>query len=160
ELDYERVGETLATFEPVFDYVIVKFPCWPFDKLKTADRTLGTQMKATGEVMAIEQSVAAALQKAIRSLGVAVDGIYRLSLQGLSKEQLIEVVEAVDDRRLFAIFALLEKGMTVDDIHQLTKITPEFLHIFAKLVSLDAEIKQTNLTDVKADRLKAFKQAG
>src|SRR5699024_2920579 len=160
ELNYERVGETLATFEPVFDYVIVKFPCWPFDKLKTADRTLGTQMKATGEVMAIEKTLAAALQKAIRSLGISLDGIYRNSLKGLSKEALVSICQQVDDRRLFAIFALLEQGVTIDEIHDVTQITKEFLEVFQTLVTYDAAIKATNLEAVDAASLLTYKQAG
>lgn len=160
ELNYERVGETLATFEPIFDYVIVKFPCWPFDKLKTADRTLGTQMKATGEVMAIEKTLPAALQKAIRSLGISLDGIYRNSLKGLNKEELRTICQQVDDRRLFAIFALLEQGASRDEIYDLTGITEAFLDVFQTLVTYDAAIKATTLETVDAASLLTYKQAG
>src|SRR5699024_11179839 len=88
EVYHAGAEETLATFEPQFDYKVVKFPAWPFDKLTDADRTLGTQLKATGEVMAVARTVAAGLQKALRSLEPPLNGPSLPSVQSLTDGQL------------------------------------------------------------------------
>src|SRR5690625_290528 len=102
ELSFPTKGETLATYEPILDYVVVKFPTWPFNKFATADRSLGTQMKATGEVMAIDQTLAASLQKAIRSLELEIDGLRLHELEAWSIVQLEQLLREPDDRRFFA----------------------------------------------------------
>src|SRR5699024_3729665 len=96
EIYHATAGETLAIFEPEFDYTIVKFPCWLFDKLTDADRRLGTQMKATGEVMAIEKTVAAAMQKAVRSLELDIDGLVLKDVANLTRVQLEQIVVQPD----------------------------------------------------------------
>lgn len=151
---------TLAEYEPELDYVVVKFPCWPFDKLTTADRRLGTQMKATGEVMAIEHNLASGLQKAIRSLELDVDGVTLTDLQTESTEALQKLVLNVDDRRFFAVLELLRRGVALKQIAKTTKIDPYFLNEMAKLVQLEQEAKHVQLSSVTVDQLIAFKQAG
>ena len=151
---------TLASFEPSFNYVVVKFPCWPFDKLSTADRRLGTQMKATGEVMAIEQTVAAGLQKAIRSLELDVQGVSLQKIATKSTEQLRKLVLNTDDRRFFAILELMRRGYDVPAIRNATKIDAYFLQEMWKLVQLEVEAQQTTITSVTLDQMVELKQAG
>lgn len=158
EIPYK--DSTLAAFEPKLEYVVVKFPCWPFDQLTSADRRLGTQMKATGEVMAIEKTVAAGLQKAIRSLELEMNGLSLMTLENLSTEQLHQLVLHVDDRRFFAILELLRRGYDIQQMIEATKIDSFFMQEMGKLVELEKEIKQTNIQEVTMDQLLAFKQAG
>ena len=116
--------KTYACFEPTIDYVVLKYPKFPFDKFVRAKRTLGTQMKATGEVMAIENSIEAALMKAVRSLEL---GLFYFSLPhfaAMDKEQIIKQLHISDDERLFAIAEALRKGVSVEQIHQITDISP------------------------------------
>src|SRR5699024_3760417 len=108
---------TLAEHEPKLDYTIVKFPRWPFDKFVTADRKLGTQMKATGEAMAIEKSLPAALQKAIRSLELEEDDI---NLGHLSTGTLKDLIVHTDDRRFFALLELMRRGLSLGELHEET----------------------------------------
>src|SRR5690625_4220201 len=160
ELTYERVQQTLADFEPVFDYVVVKFPCWPFDKFTTADRRLGTQMKATGEVMAIEKTIAAGLQKAIRSLNLSLNGLSLQSLQHLDTDRLRKIVTQIDDRRFFAIIELIKRGITLESIHQATKIALYFLECIASHVKLENDAKQVTVDTVIDLQLLNLKQSG
>ncbi|HLR54377.1 MAG TPA: carbamoyl phosphate synthase large subunit [Pseudogracilibacillus sp.] len=151
---------TLAMYEPTFSYTVVKFPCWPFDKLTEADRTLGTQMKATGEVMAIEKTVHAGIQKAVRSLDLSVDGIRLNMFATLSDEALEQVIEQVDDRRFFAIIELLYRGYSLEKIYHITQITFFFLEEMKYLVDLERSAKALDIATVSAKTLLAFKQAG
>lgn len=160
ELTYEKTKETLATYEPNLDYVVVKFPCWPFDKLTTADRRLGTQMKATGETMAIEKTVAAALQKAVRSLELEVDGLSLRTLQTMDTSQLKKLVFQTDDRRFFVLLELFRRGTDIKTIQQATKMDPFFLTEMKKLTQLETEAKQHTIESITIDHLLALKQAG
>jgi carbamoyl-phosphate synthase large subunit len=131
--------KTTAAFEPALDYVVVKIPRWPFDKFAAADRTLGTQMKATGEVMAIDRSFEAALQKALRSLEVKGQG---LLWEAPAWVDVTEPVQFVDeflsgqptDDRLWRLFAALRRGAPVDLIHERTRIDRWFLRKIARIV--------------------------
>jgi len=131
--------KTTAAFEPALDYVVVKIPRWPFDKFAAADRTLGTQMKATGEVMAIDRSFESALQKALRSLEVKGQG---LLWEAPAWVEVTEPVEFVDrflsgpptDDRLWRLFAALRRGAQVDLIHERTRIDRWFLRKIARIV--------------------------
>src|SRR5699024_5610513 len=136
------------------------FPCWPFDKLSTADRRLGTQMKATGEVMAIEKTVAAGLQKAIRSLELDVQGLSLQKIATKSTEQLRKLVLNTDDRRFFAILELMRRGYDVPAIRNATKIDAYFLQEMWKLVQLEVEAQQTTIKSVTLDQMVELKQAG
>jgi carbamoyl-phosphate synthase large subunit len=131
--------KTTAAFEPALDYVVVKIPRWPFDKFAAADRTLGTQMKATGEVMAIDRSFEAALQKALRSLEVKGQG---LLWEAPAWVDVTEPVQFVDeflsgqptDDRLWRLFAALRRGAPIDLIHERTRIDRWFLRKIARIV--------------------------
>jgi len=130
---------TSAAFEPALDYVVVKIPRWPFDKFPGADRSLGTQMKATGEVMAIDRSFEAAMQKALRSLEVKGQG---LLWEAPSWVEVAEPAPFLDrflsagatDDRLWRLFAALRRGATVEDVHERTKIDRWFLRKLASIV--------------------------
>ncbi|WP_026675428.1 carbamoyl phosphate synthase large subunit [Alkalihalobacterium bogoriense] len=153
-------GHTYASFEPALDYVVVKFPKWPFDKFAYADRKLGTQMKATGEVMAIERNLESALQKAVRSLEIKVEGLTMPSLSHWTKEQLWESTIQADDRRFFAILELLRQGETVEKIHEKTQISLFFLQRFYKLIELENKAKSYTLQTVTTTELLTLKKHG
>src|SRR3989454_957641 len=131
--------KTTAAFEPALDYVVVKIPRWPFDKFATADRTLGTQMKATGEVMAIDRSFEAALQKALRSLEVKGQGLLWEAPAWVDVTEPTEFVDrflsgqATDDR-LWRLFAALRRGAPIELIHERTRIDRWFLRKIARIV--------------------------
>ncbi|KAF6538561.1 carbamoyl phosphate synthase large subunit [Bacillus sp. EKM208B] len=142
ELKNPLTGSTYASFEPALDYVIVKFPRWPFDKFKHADRTLGTKMKATGEVMAIERNMEAAIQKAAASLELKTIGTRLPELGGCTINQLWELAVTPDDRRFFVVMELLSRGETIEDIHAKTKIDPFFLHVFRNIITLENKLME------------------
>ena len=127
EIMNEVTGQTKACFEPTLDYVVVKFPKWPFDKFVYADRKLGTQMKATGEVMAIGENFEQALLKAVRGAEISQYELTMPAMQNLSDEDLYQKVAAQDDERLFALYEALCRGITVEELHGITKIDQWFL---------------------------------
>lgn len=154
-------GHTYASFEPALDYCIVKFPRWPFDKFYSADRKLGTQMKATGEVMAIERNLESAFQKAIRSLEVkGINGLEYESFKQMEEEDLIASVIDADDQRFFAILELMRRGMQTDKLYELTKINLFFLESWKYLIELEAEAKKVTYQTVTKDQLLNFKMNG
>ena len=120
-------GNTYAAFEPTLDYVAVKFPKWPFDKFVYADKNLGTQMKATGEVMAIADTFEEALLKAVRGAELGMDSLDLPRLKDKPMEKIKGLLQTVTDQRLFVVYEALKRGMTVDEIHLLTKIDRWFL---------------------------------
>ena len=139
EIPNAVTGKTTAAFEPALDYVVVKIPRWPFDKFPTADRTLGTQMKATGEVMAIDRSFEAALQKAIRSLEIKGRGGLWESPDWIAlpdPERFVREILAAPatDERMWALFAAFRRGATVDAVHEATRMDPWFLRKIDGLV--------------------------
>ena len=139
-------GKTYASFEPALDYVVVKIPKWPFDKFIMAKRTLTTQMKATGEVMSICTNFEGALMKALRSLE---QNIYSLNYGGYDKcdiEDIREKLHLIDDRRLFVIAEAIRRGITFDEIYDITKIDRWFLDKIAILVEMEEELKSKPLT--------------
>lgn len=117
-------GNTFASFEPAIDYIVVKLPRFPFDKFPEADRTLGTQMKATGEVMAIDRTFEGALNKAIRSMEMNVYGLCKKANQALEETALVQLLETANDQRLFIIAEAFRRGMTLEQVQQLTQIDP------------------------------------
>ena len=135
--------KTAACFEPVLDYVVVKFPKWPFDKFVYAKRTLGTQMKATGEVMAIGRSFEEALMKAARGAEIGVDSLRLKSFIEESDEKIISRVSETTDQRLFAIYEALKRGLlSVEKVHEITKIDIWFLSKLENLVQLEAKLEK------------------
>lgn len=146
EIKNEVTGKTYACFEPVLDYVIVKIPKWPFNKFLTASRKLGTQMKATGEVMAIAPSIEQALMKAIRSLEENVNSLELDKLKGLTNEEIREALKQVDNERIFVIAEALRRGINVDAIHEITTIDKFFINKIQRLVKVEKQLKQEELT--------------
>ncbi|HEX3043802.1 MAG TPA: carbamoyl-phosphate synthase large subunit [Bacillota bacterium] len=142
-------GKTYASFEPTLDYVVVKIPRWPFDKFNLADRTLGTQMKATGEVMSIDRSLEAGLMKAIRSLEIGQYGLQFPGATEMSNEELEAAIVAVDDRRLFFLAECLRRGYAVDDLVHRTKVDPFFIRKLLKLVEMESAIKEKSYQDLE-----------
>ena len=146
EIKNEVTGKTYACFEPVLDYVIVKIPKWPFNKFLTASRQLGTQMKATGEVMAIAPSIEQALMKAIRSLEENVNSLELEKLKELTNEEIREALKQVDNERIFVIAEALRRGINVDAIHEITTIDKFFINKIQRLVKVEKQLKQEELT--------------
>ena len=138
--------KTYASFEPMLDYCVVKMPRLPFDKFISAKRTLTTQMKATGEVMSICDNFEGALMKAIRSLEQHVDCLLSYDFSALSKEEILEKLEIVDDRRIWMIAEALRKGISYDEIHAITKIDKWFIDKIAILVEMEQALKTQELT--------------
>ncbi len=137
EIKNEITGKTCACFEPTLDYVVVKFPKWPFDKFVNSSRKLGTQMKATGEVMAIAPSFEMALMKAVRGAEISVD---TLNMKPKTKGSLKERLAAQDDVRIFTVFEALKSGMSEDEIHNITKIDKWFLSKLHRLADFETGI--------------------
>ena len=133
-------GQTFACFEPTLDYVVVKIPRWPFDKFGLADRSLGTQMKATGEVMAIDGRLEAALMKAIRSLEIGRTALVLPGAEKINDVDLGRQLTATDDRRLFLVAEALRRGWTEDRIHELTAIDYFFLDKIAKIIAMEKKL--------------------
>lgn len=137
EITNEITGKTCACFEPTLDYVVVKFPKWPFDKFAGSSRTLGTQMKATGEVMAIAPSFEAALMKAVRGAEISLD---TLNTAPADERPVEERLYDIDDRRLFTVFEALKSGVTVDKIHNITKIDRWYLNKLKNLADFEERL--------------------
>ena len=137
EIKNEITGKTCACFEPTLDYVVVKLPKWPFDKFAGSSRELGTQMKATGEVMAIAPSFEMALMKAVRGAEIGLD---TLNAPPLSAASVTERLHEQNDRRLFTIFEALKAGVTVEEIHNITRIDRWFLHKLAAMAAFEQSI--------------------
>lgn len=133
-------GTTYASFEPALDYVVTKIPRWPFDKFNAANRKLGTQMKATGEVMAIGRNLEESLLKAVRSLE---SGVYHLELNeavGMSDEQLESAIKRSDDERLFYIGEAVRRGVSIETIWEWTKIDLFFLNKIERIVQFEHKL--------------------
>ena len=138
--------KTFASFEPALDYCVVKIPRLPFDKFIKAKRTLTTQMKANGEVMSICDNFEGALMKALRSLEQHIDSLDIGRYSDRSKEELLERIHIVDDRRIFIIAELIRKGATYEEIHDITKIDLWFIDKIAHLVEMEQTLKNETLT--------------
>jgi carbamoyl-phosphate synthase large subunit len=152
---------TYACFEPAIDYVVTKVPRWPFDKFASADRSLGTQMKATGEVMAIGRTFEESLLKAIDSLDIKLN--YQLGLKlfdNKSMDELREVLSSPRDERIFAIFKALQKGMTIDEIFEHTKVDRFFLNKLKNIVNVAEEITNAGIVWLDYDLYIKAKKIG
>ncbi|UWG97834.1 carbamoyl-phosphate synthase large subunit [Dehalobacter sp. DCM] len=140
EIKNAVTGKTYACFEPALDYVVVKLPKWPFDKFVYAKRTLGTQMKATGEVMAIGVSFEQAIMKAVRGAEISLDSLNLPKLSKLTDAQIEEQLSVCNDERLFVVFEALKRGITCELIHEITQIDTWFLYKLAHLVAVEKEL--------------------
>ena len=133
---------TYAEFEPALDYVVAKIPRWPFDKFAQADRTLGTQMKATGEVMAIGRNLEEALQKAVRSLEIDEKDLLAPKAMEASDEELVAKLVHAQDDRLFYIAEAFRRGYSLAEVHEFTKINLYYLDIVKHITELEAQLKE------------------
>lgn len=145
EIVNQVTGNTYACFEPAIDYVVVKFPKWPFDKFVYAKKTLGTQMKATGEVMAIGTSFEQAIMKAVRSIELGMDTLTKKEFTKLCDEEVFATLSNVDVDRCFCVFEALKRGFSVEKIHEITMIDNWFIHKLDKLVQLEKKLALGNL---------------
>jgi len=152
---------TFACFEPALDYVVTKVPRWPFDKFTSADRGLGTQMKATGEVMAIGRTFEESLLKAIDSLDIKLN--YQLGLQlfeNKTVEELLDFIKQPKDERIFAIFKALQKGVDAQQISDITKIDIFFVKKLENIVKLADEIRNAGIAWLDYDLYLRAKKIG
>ena len=141
EIPNAVTGKTTACFEPTIDYCVLKIPRLPFDKFTTASRTLGTQMKATGEVMAIANSFEGALMKAIRSLELNVRALKLDKLEGLYTDEIEDLLVNVTDERLFVVAEALRRGFSPQKIYSITKMDLWFLDGFKRIIDMEEELK-------------------
>lgn len=152
EIKNDVTGKTYACFEPTIDYVVVKLPKWPFDKFLYAKRELGSRMKATGEVMAIGTSFEQAIMKAVRGAEISLSTLNSPKFADMSADELRNELYKTTDERLFAVFAALHAGISVDEIFNITKIDRWFLHKLNHLAVYEKEIGGKKLT--RAEYLK------
>ena len=160
EIKNAVTGKTFACFEPTIDYVVLKFPRWPFDRFFGAKRTLGTKMMATGEIMSIGKSFEAALLKGIRSLEIGQYGLERKSAKGLSLDELKKRVVKPDDERLFYLAEMLRRGYKVEKVCQITGMDLFFIHKIYKIVEMEETLKGMKLEDFNEENLRYFKEMG
>ncbi|TPG69927.1 carbamoyl-phosphate synthase (glutamine-hydrolyzing) large subunit [Brevibacillus laterosporus] len=153
-------GYTYASFEPALDYVVVKIPRWPFDKFPLADRNLGTQMKATGEVMAIARTFEAALLKAVRSLEIGCHYLYRKDVASLSAKELEKALDTATDIRLFALAEAMRRGMSVQEIHTKTEIDSFFLDHIEHIIHWEKRLEKSCFETLSIEELSDCKALG
>ncbi|OAS13611.1 carbamoyl-phosphate synthase large subunit [Paenibacillus oryzisoli] len=156
ELVNPVTGQTYACFEPALDYIVSKIPRWPFDKFTAANRKLGTQMKATGEVMAIGRTFEESIQKAVRSLEIGVHRLFLKETDLLDTETLELRLQKPDDERLFLLAEAFRRGYSVEQLQDLTKIDWWFLNKVGALIAYETEIAQ----DLTAELIFDIKRKG
>ncbi len=136
-----KIANTNAAFEPRLDYVITKLPRFPFDKFTAASNVLGTQMKATGEVMGIGTTLEESLLKGIRSLEIGANHIYHAKFDNMSVEELLDYIKTFRSDNIFAIAELVYHGVSVEKIHEVTQITPYFLEAIKRIVEMEEKLR-------------------
>ena len=141
-LEEIAIANTTAAFEPRLDYVIAKLPRFPFDKFTTASNQLGTQMKATGEVMGIGSNLEECLLKGIRSLEIGANHLYLSKFDNMSVEELLDYIKDFRSDNIFAIAELIYHGISVEQLHEITKITPYFLEAIQNIVNMEESLKE------------------
>ena len=149
EITNDVTGETCACFEPALDYVVVKYPKWPFDKFVYADKSLGTQMMATGEVMAIGNNFEHAMMKAVSSIELGMDTLTLSDFEKLTTEEVIEHLHVQDSERAFCVYEALKRGVPHQTIYDITKIDWWFLDKMQHLANLELGLKNGPLTREK-----------
>ncbi|NLL45233.1 MAG: carbamoyl-phosphate synthase large subunit [Clostridiales bacterium] len=148
EIGNAVTGKTSAFFEPSLDYVVVKFPKWPFDKFVYAKRTLGTQMKATGEVMSIAPTFEQALMKAIRGAEISMDTPRLQKFAEMPEAEILEMLAAPPtDQRLFLVYEALYRGAGIDEIHSCTMLDEWFLHKLKRLADTEKELSSGEISE-------------
>ncbi|MBH9968604.1 carbamoyl phosphate synthase large subunit [[Bacillus] enclensis] len=149
---------TYASFEPALDYVVVKFPRWPFDKFPEGNRRLGTKMKATGEVMAIERTMEAAFQKAVQSLDIGAMGLsLKEGLVSLPDGVLLEAIEFPTDIRFFQLVELMRRGVGMVELHDKTGIDKLFLSVLENLLSVESKLQREPLSPELLELAKKYR---
>ena len=138
-----------AAIEPSLDYIVAKFPRFPFDKFVDAPNTLGTQMKATGEVMGIGSTLEECLLKSVRSLETGVCHFHLAKFDGYTDEELMNYIQEFKDDNIYAIFELIRRGVSIEKIHELTKVTELFLESYKRIVEMENKLKE-NVGSVEA----------
>lgn len=168
ELRNPVTEEAYAAFEPTLDYVVTKIPRWPFDKFRSAQRQLGTQMKATGEVMAIGRNFPESLMKAIRSLEIGIDSLWTKDAVNWSDTELERKVAVAEDDRLFALAEAFRRGWSVDKVNHLCKVDKWFLWHMEAMIEIERELAKLGAThrplpelfETAANLLKHAKRSG
>ena len=157
-LDEIDIAATKASFEPTIDYVVTKFPRFPFDKFADANRTLNTQMKATGEVMSIGRTIEESLLKSVRSLENKVDHLELQAFKNKTNDELIEIIKANTDERIFAVAEAMRKGVDIDTLNDITKIDKLFLQNIKNIVDYEVIIKNNpnNIAILKEAKTKGY----
>ena len=148
EIKNDKTGLNCANFEPDVKYIVVKLPKWPFDKFVNASRKLGTQMKATGEVMGIGSNLAESMLKSIRSLEIGVNHFYIAKFDNMPTDEMLDYIKEFRADNIFAVAELLWRGVRVDEIHNITKITKLFLNTILDIVNMEKQLK-ANKNDVE-----------
>ena len=156
-LEEIKIANTNAAFEPALDYVIAKLPRFPFDKFASAANTLGTQMKATGEIMGIGSTLEECLLKGVRSLEIGVCHFHMAKFDHKSTEEMLKYLETFQDDNIFAVAELLRRGISVEKLHETTQITAFFLEAIERIVKMEAVV-QANVGDLET--LKQAKTMG
>ncbi len=147
-LEEIAIANTNAAFEPRLDYIVAKLPRFPFDKFASAKNTLGTQMKATGEVMGIGSNLEECLLKSVRSLEIGATHFHLPKFDNMEKDELFNYIEEFKDDNIFAVAELLRKGATIEELHEATKITAYFLESIKKITDMEAKIAATRDLEV------------
>ncbi len=140
-LEEIKIANTNASFEPKLDYVIAKLPRFPFDKFASASNKLGTQMKATGEIMGIGSNLEEALLKGVRSLEIGANHIYHSKFDNMSVDELLEYIKEFRSDNMFAITELIYHGVSIEKIHEITMITPYFLQAFKNIIDMEESLR-------------------
>ncbi len=156
EIKNAVTGKTFACFEPALDYIVAKIPKWPFDKFVTAERKLGTQMKATGEVMSINTTFEGALMKAVRSLELNIYSLDLPAYRDMEPDALRRELRKIDDMRLFVVAQALKKGISVEEINDITKIDKWFLGKIDNIMKLEAALRSEELTPALLEKAKIY----
>ncbi len=160
EIQNAVTQKTLACFEPALDYIVCKIPRWPFDKFGSSDRRVTTQMKATGEVMAIDRSFEGAFMKALRSLEIGVTGLRAKGISSLSEMEIEELLRVPTDERIFVIFEAFRRGLLVEEIFQLTRIDRWFLRKLAKISDMEKLLRGLMLDELTFEMMDKAKHLG
>ena len=156
-LEEIAIANTTAAFEPQLDYVIAKLPRFPFDKFASASNALGTQMKATGEVMGIGSNLEECLLKGMRSLEIGVNHVYHAKFDNMSDGEIKAYISEFRDDNIFAIAELLARGVSIEEVHGITQITPYFLEAIKRIVDMEETLKSHPFD---LETLKAAKKMG
>ena len=153
EIKNPKTGKSLKGFEPDVSYIVIKFPKWPFDKFAGSSRKLGTQMKATGEVMSIASTFEAAMMKAVRGAEIGFD---TFNAPPVNDKPLLERLADQDDRRIFTVFEAIKAGVSTDEIYSITKIDPYFIEKLRNLANFELKLEKEGVTPQNLQQAKEF----